>query len=289
MDAEDGMTLIEVMVAMTILLVGVLGVFSMLDTGNQVTRHNLAREAATSLAREEIERARQIVYSAGEAANVADPAIVTDPANVADPALALPPAGSSLRDITKMVYADLSDPKKVAGGLASVVAGSDPPATSESTSFVTKRRGFTYTTTIQSCVIDDPSDGIGAAPGTSCTPLPTSSGGGGTTSGGSGSTTLNLNILGIPITGAGQIVEAVCNLLGRNSILDGLLGATSGALGGLVSAGADTSLCSSGTRQVAYDRQAADATRVTAKVTWTRPNVGTVTQHAVVAGPQVGS
>jgi prepilin-type N-terminal cleavage/methylation domain-containing protein len=287
MRTEDGMTLIEVMVAMAILLVGVLGVFSMLDTGNEVTRHNLAREAATSLAREEIELARQVLHNAAEAAAVPDPAIVTDPAHVADPAVdLLTPGNATLLDLTKMVYADLADPRKIAGGLAGAVKGSNPPPSNESTSFVTWRRGFAYTTTIASCVIDDPSDGVGGAPGTPCAPLPPASGGGGTAPGGSGSTTLNLNILGIPITGGGQIIEAVCSLIGRNSVLDGLLGG-GGLLGGLVSSGADTGLCSSGTRQVAYDRQPADALRVTARVTWTKPTAGKVVQHTVIAGPQV--
>ena len=57
------MTLIEVMVAMVVLVVGVLGVTTMLNTGNKVTRENLARDGATGLAREQLERVRDLTYA----------------------------------------------------------------------------------------------------------------------------------------------------------------------------------------------------------------------------------
>ena len=60
--SEQGFTLIEVMVAATLLVVGVLGVVSMLDTANQASSRTKAREGATNLAREAIEAARAVPF-----------------------------------------------------------------------------------------------------------------------------------------------------------------------------------------------------------------------------------
>ena len=148
-------------------------------------------------------------------------------------------------------------------------------------------RTVAYTTTLSSCVLDDPSDGVGAATGAPCRPLVSGSGGGGTVST-SGATSLNLNVLGIQVTGGGALVEVVCSLFGtRGSIVDQLLG-SGGLLGGLVNTVADTTFCSGGKGTVAMDRQPVDATAVTVSVTWPQTRSGrggTVTQRV---SPQVG-
>ncbi|CAA9463933.1 MAG: hypothetical protein AVDCRST_MAG38-493 [uncultured Solirubrobacteraceae bacterium] len=59
---QAGFTLVEVVVAAAILLVGVLGALTMLDTANAVTARTAAREAGTHLAREVIEAARAVPY-----------------------------------------------------------------------------------------------------------------------------------------------------------------------------------------------------------------------------------
>lgn len=59
---EDGFTLIEVMVAATLLVVGVLGVLTLLDGANSASARTKAREGATNLAREAIEAARAVPY-----------------------------------------------------------------------------------------------------------------------------------------------------------------------------------------------------------------------------------
>jgi type II secretory pathway pseudopilin PulG len=237
------MTLVEVMVAMVVLVVGVLGVATMLDTGNKVTRDNVARDGATGLAREQLERVRE------------------------------------------MTYASLADPSSVATGLIPAIG--DSSSTGAAT-FTTVRRNVTYTTTITSCVLDDPSDGIGVVKGTPCTPLPSGSGGGGTVPvAGSSGSLLGLNVLGIQLTGTGNVVDAVCSLLGRNSVLDSLVG-QGAALSGLISTGADVGVCSSNA-QVAVDRQPSDATAVTTTVSWSSPRSGRVVQRAVVSGPRVAT
>jgi prepilin-type N-terminal cleavage/methylation domain-containing protein len=55
--SEDGFTLVEVMVAMLLLLVGLFGVLNMLDQGNESTSRTLTRDAAVGLARDVVERA----------------------------------------------------------------------------------------------------------------------------------------------------------------------------------------------------------------------------------------
>ena len=59
---QRGFTLVEVMVAIFILLVGVLGVVSMVDGANAVTSKTKAREGGTNVARSVIEIARSVRY-----------------------------------------------------------------------------------------------------------------------------------------------------------------------------------------------------------------------------------
>jgi Tfp pilus assembly protein PilV len=61
--AEDGMTLVEVMVAMVILLGGVLALLTLVEGSIKSTVRTTAREQGTNLVRELVERARQVPYS----------------------------------------------------------------------------------------------------------------------------------------------------------------------------------------------------------------------------------
>lgn len=238
------MSLVEVLVAMVVLIIGVLGVMSMLDTANSVTRENLARDGATGLVREQLERAREMTYSS------------------------------------------LATPSTVATTLVAALGDSTSTGVA---AFTTTRRGVTYQTVISSCVIDDPSDGVGAATGTPCTPSPAAPlvipptvnvPGGGSLAG--------LNVLGVSLSGTGSVVDAVCSLVGQNSVLDTLFGQGTGLLSSLVSTGADVGTCSNGT-QVAIDREPNDATAVTSTVTWTKPKPGKIVQRTVVTGPRVAT
>jgi prepilin-type N-terminal cleavage/methylation domain-containing protein len=60
--SQSGFTLIEVLVAMLILLVGVLGVVTMVDGANAVTSKTKAREGGTAIARSIIEISRSLRY-----------------------------------------------------------------------------------------------------------------------------------------------------------------------------------------------------------------------------------
>jgi prepilin-type N-terminal cleavage/methylation domain-containing protein len=59
---QRGFTLVEVMVAIFVLLVGVLGVVSMVDGANAVTSKTRAREGGTNIARSVIEISRSVRY-----------------------------------------------------------------------------------------------------------------------------------------------------------------------------------------------------------------------------------
>jgi prepilin-type N-terminal cleavage/methylation domain-containing protein len=59
---QQGFTLVEVMVAITVLLVGVLGTVTMIDGANAVTSRTKAREGGTAVARSVLEIARGIPY-----------------------------------------------------------------------------------------------------------------------------------------------------------------------------------------------------------------------------------
>lgn len=59
---QDGFTLVEVMVAITLLLVGVLGTVTMIDGANAITSKTKAREGATALARSVLEISRGVPY-----------------------------------------------------------------------------------------------------------------------------------------------------------------------------------------------------------------------------------
>jgi prepilin-type N-terminal cleavage/methylation domain-containing protein len=76
---QAGFTLVEVLVSMLILLVGVLGVVTMVDGANAVTSKTKAREGGTAIARSIIEVSRSIRYRDLTAASLED-ALLSRPA-----------------------------------------------------------------------------------------------------------------------------------------------------------------------------------------------------------------
>jgi Tfp pilus assembly protein PilV len=60
---EDGFTIVEVMVAIFILLVGVFATLALVENSLSSTRRTSAREQATNVARDAVERSRQVPYT----------------------------------------------------------------------------------------------------------------------------------------------------------------------------------------------------------------------------------
>lgn len=244
--AEGGWSLVESLVGTVMLVIGLFGLMTMLDTGNRVTNANLGRDSGTGLAREVVERARQVPY------------------------------------------ATLAQPLEAAKKIAEATPGASTPTNGV---WTTNRRGVLYTTTLNTCVVDDPADGLGPVLGVPCSP---SNGVGGPGSGPNGGPplTVHLNVLGLPINAAvgGGVLGQVCSALGQSALVDSLLsgsGVVNGLLG-LAGSGADIGLCQSGGTTIGYDLEPQDLTRVTAKVTWTKPQPGSVVQSALVPRPGGG-
>jgi prepilin-type N-terminal cleavage/methylation domain-containing protein len=76
---QDGFTLVELLLAMVILLVGMLGTITLVDAANQTTSRTRARVVANNLVREVIEQARMVDYDSLTAPGVA-PALRAAPA-----------------------------------------------------------------------------------------------------------------------------------------------------------------------------------------------------------------
>jgi prepilin-type N-terminal cleavage/methylation domain-containing protein len=123
--AEDGFTLVEVLVAMTLLLTAVLGLMSLTDSAAKTTTATKAREGAVNVGREVLEDAGGIAFSQ------------LDPATLVPTLQALP-------------------------GLASTSGAGAWTVTRRTPSGGT---GFTYTISATMCSIDDASDGYGARSG----------------------------------------------------------------------------------------------------------------------------
>ena len=233
---ESGMSIVEVMVAALVLVVGILGVLTMLDTANGATSKNLAREQANTLARDVVERAHQIPYAS----------------------LATPTAAATFR-------------QALPDGPASAAADG---------SWTMTRRGTAYTVSIQSCKVDDPSDGSGRTDNTFC-PAGGGTGSGGGGGGGGGGNTIGVNLLGIPISVSGDVVNLACAALGTNPSLGGLLAVTNS----LLNLGVSVSVCPSGT-QIVIDQTPDDLTRVTSRVAWTTSGrTHAVIQSTLVPNP----
>jgi prepilin-type N-terminal cleavage/methylation domain-containing protein len=123
---QAGFSLIEVLVAMTLLLTAVLGLMSLTDSAAKTTTATKAREGGVNLGREVLEDAGGIAYSQ------------LDPATLVPTLQALPGLAST-------------------SGAGSWTVLRRTPSGSGA--------GFTYTIDAQMCSIDDSSDGVGARAG----------------------------------------------------------------------------------------------------------------------------
>jgi type IV pilus assembly protein PilV len=257
---EDGFTIIEVMIAMVILVVGVLGTVVLLEGSMSSTARTTAREQGTNVARDLVERSRQFAYSSMTMVpTAAIPASATNPG-----APATPGAPTVLRNSLP------------ASDNATAVTGSPPNST-----FDVTRRNTTYTVTVFACSVDDPSDGIGVGDATFC------AGSNGVVAPGNPppGVASSINILGIGIAGlaaGGSLLQTVCNATGPGNPI-------TAAVTGLVSNVAPISLCPTAvgsTSTVAYDASADDMRRVRIDVSWSRSGYsGSVSQTTVLTNP----
>jgi prepilin-type N-terminal cleavage/methylation domain-containing protein len=118
--SQDGFTLIEVLVAMIILVIGIVGTFGLLDTSAKTSAQTHDREGAVSLAREILEDARTIPFAQ------------------------LSP-GSVVEKLQAMKGLTNATP----GQAWHIVRGGSGTQT-----------GATYTITVSECAIDEPKDGL---------------------------------------------------------------------------------------------------------------------------------
>ena len=119
---QGGFTLVEVMVAALVLVIGVLATMTMLDGANRVQRENNVRTNATALARDILERARAIEYQAIAQSGTGGGNVV-----------------NSLRE------------KSTLHGRIDANGR-----------WVINRRGVDYVVSTTTCTFDDPSDGLGS-------------------------------------------------------------------------------------------------------------------------------
>ena len=173
--SEAGFTLVEVLVASTILLVGVLSTVTVMQTAARANATTRQRDAATSLARDVIEAVRNVPYD-----KVTDPGIIARLNDVPGLSSAAAGGGYTIRrgQTTFGVGLDvcvMDDPRDGGGPRAAgtpVCAGSAPAGTQDrnpedykmATVTVTWRRGSGPAhTVVQSGLITNPGSASGPA------------------------------------------------------------------------------------------------------------------------------
>lgn len=300
MSDERGFTLIEVLVAATLLIMGVFATLALIDQGTQTTAVNKQRDVANAVAQEMIERAAGGRYTSA----------INDLTDVrpATPA-ALGPA-----DRMRLAMDPDGDQDSTAVSPATPTSGL-PLTTPQSWSL--RRKNTTYTVSYRACTASDPYQGVVILGPFDCTrtgPDPTNPddvtppSASGCSLGvipaaavdpaNPGDLTVKLAVLGV--TGVSACVGAVssplsaalCTLLGSSDYLSDLLVGANGALTGLLGgiAGSSVGLCSTTQiEQISAGAQEgmASSTRVTISVSWTdiSGKTSTITRTSLIRRP----
>ncbi|MEJ7786281.1 MAG: hypothetical protein WKF96_15870 [Solirubrobacteraceae bacterium] len=172
------MTIVEVMAAMVTLIIGVLGTLVLIEGSLSSTSRTTAREQGTNLARDLVERSRQVPYAS------------------TDTKVNLGTAAAALR--------------------ATLLASDNAEALASAADreFTAVRRGVTYLVTISACSIDDPTDGVSVGNSSFCA---NSSGTTGPGSSDPGPAPAR-NVLGVDVgliyaSAGGSLLTTVCNAL----------------------------------------------------------------------------
>jgi len=290
--SERGFTLIEVLVASTLLIVSVLATLSMLDNANATTAVSKQRDVANALAQDMIERATGGRYTAGVVGVTAPLNDLTD----VDATAARPGPADRMR----AALDPDADQASSAVTPATVTAGSVPVYIPQSWSV--RRKNTDYTVSYRACTLSDAFRGIQIAGPFDCTRAGTTppAGGNEATSGSCsvgiivapavdpanpGQLTVRFQLLGV--VGVSACVAAIspplstalCTLLGTSPLLDGVKNSLLGAngsltslLGGLKLGGASVGLCESSLTETGLAGAYAGigtSTRLAVTVAWT--------------------
>ena len=159
---EAGFSLVELLVAVFVMIVGILGVVALVDGANRTTADNRAREAATNLTRELIEDARSIPYAGLEPVGLASTLASLSGGTVQSGSIVYERRGTTYTSTPSLCYVD--DPKDGYGSHAGGAYCGD--ATASDDSFALDYKRFTVVTTWsgprgtgtsrQTAVINDP-------------------------------------------------------------------------------------------------------------------------------------
>ena len=227
---EEGFTIVEVLLAMVLLVVGVLGMLVMIEGSLTSTSRTTAREGATNLVREVIERSREVPY-----------AMTTTGSAPAALAAALPESptvtGSSFLvrrrnvDYTITVTAcSIDDPSDGAG-------------------------------------VGDPN---AAGPGTFCNAPSSSTGPGSAGTGSGLTVGPSVLGLPVTLAAGGSLINTVCNAVGTNTPILNSVSSLGTSLVGLAGNGAQLSACpAAGGGSIAFDTRPDDLRRVRVRADWT--------------------
>jgi prepilin-type N-terminal cleavage/methylation domain-containing protein len=128
--AQRGFTMIELLVATTILAVGILGTVTMVDTSNATTSETKGREGATALSRAVLEIARSVPYADMNAAAI-ETAVKTHPG--LDDASAAAGLQIDSRNFLYTVTTTVCSVDDVKDGYGTRDAASDPPFCTDNT------------------------------------------------------------------------------------------------------------------------------------------------------------
>lgn len=282
--SEGGFTIIEVLVAATLLIISVLATLSMLDRANATTAVGKQRDVANALAQDMIERA-----TGGRYTSTRNDLTDVDPAAV----------GPGPADRLRVALDPDGDGSSTAVTPATIVSGTLPVNIPQT--WTVKRKNAVYTVSYQACTRSDAYQGLEIAGPFDCARVYTEPTGGGDegTSGGcrigvispgavnpANPGQLNvklqlLNAFGVSAcVGAlsAPLSNALCTLLGSSPLLDsiknsllGSNGSISSLLGGLKIGGASVGLCESKLTEVGFasaSQGIATSTRLKVTVAW---------------------
>lgn len=278
---ERGFTIVEVLIAATLLVISVLATLALLDNATRTTGVTKQKDVANALAQEMIERATGGRYT-------------TTRNDITDVDVASARPGPA--DRMRAAMDPDGDQSSSAVTPATATSGSLPVNAPQS--WTLRRKATTYTVSYRACTASDvyqqvqiagPFDCSRASTNptggnTTTTPSGCSVGAAGSSGSGPGDLVVNLQVLGIAgldacmSAASSPLFTAVCNLLGTSvslsSLQDSLLGAgglLSNMLGGLVGGSVG---CTAQVEQVGGGARngIATSTRVAITVAWTDMN-----------------